>query len=377
MRKKISTYQYEVNLFGPGYGESVAARIGPADWVIIDSCLNAEGDPAPLAYLESIGVPPEHVKLLIASHWHDDHVRGFSTLVERCTEAKVCMSRALTNKEFQVFAGNYNKSHPSDKLTSGTKELNRVLQILNSRKASGTLAWPDRRLWQHTPTTENPETVEVWSLSPSDECTDRFLEFVIAAMPQLGVTKFRTPSIKENETAIAILLTYGDTSVLLGADLEETHRGWTAIVESTGRPQTKSNLFKIPHHGSQNGHHNGVWETMLTKDTTAIMTPYNKGHKLPKDSDIIRIKGLTSSAYTTRLLKKAPKPKRSSSTEKMIKATAKKIAPIEKQMGHIQAKLCTELRDWTINLYQGAESLHGTLGETATATTPPTPPAFL
>ena len=366
MRIKISTYQYEVNLFGPGYGESVAARIGPAEWVIIDSCLDSEGKPAPLAYLESIGVPPEHVKLLIASHWHDDHVRGFSSLVERCTEAKVCMSRALTKKEFQVFAGNYNKSHPSDKLTSGTNELNKVLQTLNSRKATGIVAWPDRRLWQNVPSTENPETVEVWSLSPSDECTDRFINFISASMPQPGATKSRAPSIKENETAIAILITYGDTSVLLGADLEETHRGWTAIVESTGRPQTKSNLFKIPHHGSLNGHHDGVWETMLVKDTTAIMTPYNKGHKLPKDSDILRIKNLTPNAYTTRILAKAPKPQRSSSTEKMIKATAKKIVPIEKKMGHIHAKLCTGLKAWEITLNQGAESLHGP----TTATSP-------
>lgn len=358
MRLKISTFQYEVNLFGPGYGESVAARIGPDDWLIIDSCLNAEGYPAPLAYLESIGVPPEHVKFLIASHWHDDHVRGFSKLVERCTKAKVCMSHALTKKEFHVFVGHYSQSHPSDKLTSGTQELHNVLQILNARGARGMLAQPDRRLWQSTPTEANPEAVEVWSLSPSDDCADRFLRFVGAAMPKQGVTKSRAPSIKENETAIVVLLKYGETSVLLGADLEETHRGWTAIVNSAGRPQTRSNLFKIPHHGSLNGHHDDVWKNMLAENTTAIMTPYNKGHKLPKDSDTDRIKALTSKAYTTQTLHRVAKPKRSSSTEKMIRSTVKRLEPVTKRMGHINAKLCDRMSEWAVTLKDGAVSLH-------------------
>lgn len=359
MRLKINTFQYEVNLFGPGYGESVAARIGPDEWLIIDSCLNAEGLPAPLAYLDSIGVPPEHVKLLIASHWHDDHVRGFSKLVERCTQAKVCMSHALTKKEFQVFVGHYSRSHPSDKLTSGTQELHDVLQILNSRGARGIVALPDRRLWQSTSPNANSEIIEVWSLSPSDECAERFLKFVGAAMPRQGITKFRAPSIKENETAVAILLKFGDTSVLLGADLEETHRGWTAIVNSAGRPQTKSSLFKIPHHGSMNGHHDDVWKDMLVENTTAIMTPYNKGHKLPKDSDIDRIKTLTSRAYTTQILQRAAKPKRSTSTEKMIRTTAKSLKPVTKKMGHIHAKLCENLSEWAVTLNEGAVSLHG------------------
>lgn len=358
MRFKINTFQYEVNLFGPGYGESVAARIGPSEWLIIDSCLNAEGVPAPLAYLNSIGVPPEHVKFLIASHWHDDHVRGFSQLVERCSQAKVCMAHALTNKEFQVFVNHYSKSHPSDKLSSGTQELFNVLQILKSRGATGMIAQPDRRLWQSTPTASNPEIVEVWSLSPSDECAERFFKYISSQMPAHGVTKYRAPAIKENETAIAILLRYNDTSVLLGADLEETHQGWTAIVNSGGRPQTKSNLFKIPHHGSLNGHHDGVWQNMLTANATAIMTPYNKGRKLPKDRDIKRITGLTSQAYTTRLLTRAAKPKRSTSTEKTIRATAKSLEPVVKKMGHIHAKLCESLQDWSVTLIDGAISLH-------------------
>ena len=298
------------------------------------------------------------MRLLIASHWHDDHVRGFSEILEKCENAKVCMGQALTKKEFQVFVSHFNKSHPNDKFTSGTKELYKVLQILESRSARGIIAHPDRRLWQNTPSSEDDPLIEVWSLSPSDACSERFLKFVTAAMPGQGETKFRAPSIKENETAIAVLIKYGDTGVLLGADLEETHQGWTAILGSSGRPNIQSNLFKIPHHGSLNGHHDEVWSKMLIKNPTALLTPYNKGHKLPKDTDLDRIRGLTESAFTTQVLKRTPKHSRPQGVEKMIRSISKNITPITKQMGHIHAKLCPEFTQWSIELNDGAVSVH-------------------
>jgi len=356
-RPQTNTFQYEVNLFGPGYGESIAARIGEKEWLIVDSCLDAHGRPAPLAYLESIGVPYDHVKLLVASHWHDDHVRGFAEIVEKCQNAQVCMGQALTKAEFQTFVSHYNKTHPNDKFTSGTRELYTVLQILNDRKACGLKATPDRRLWQNTPSNSEP-IVEVWSLSPSDACSERFLKFISLTMPQPGKTKVRTPAIKENETAIAILIKYGDSAVLLGADLEETHQGWTAILASTGKPNSKSNLFKVPHHGSANGHHDDVWKDMLVENPVAILTPYNKGHKLPKNTDLDRIRDLTDRAYTTQLIQRPLRRARSKNTENMIKTTAKSLEPLKKQMGHIRAKLTENLADWDIELNQGAASIH-------------------
>lgn len=357
MRLKINTFQFEVNLFGPGYGESIVARIGNEDWLIIDSCLSADGRPAPLTYLESIGIPFEHVRLLIASHWHDDHVRGFSEILDNCVNAKVCMGQALTKSEFQTYVSHYNQSHPNDKFSSGTRELYKSLKILESRKAKGIIATPDRRLWQNTPT--NGETsVEVWSLSPSDACSERFLKFISLNMPTQGITKARAPSIKENETAVAILIKYGENAVLLGADLEETHKGWTAIVSSEAKPNTKSSLFKVPHHGSENGHHDEVWTKMLMENPVAILTPYNKGHKLPKNTDLDRIRALTQHAYTTQVLTRAPKLARPQNIEKMIRATAKSIEPVKKQMGHIRATLCLKQAEWNIELNQGAISIH-------------------
>lgn len=72
----------EVSLFGPGYGECVVLHLGHGEWVIIDSCISAAAsDPAPIHYLASIGVDPDlEVGLVVATHWHDDHIRGMERL---------------------------------------------------------------------------------------------------------------------------------------------------------------------------------------------------------------------------------------------------------------------------------------------------------
>jgi glyoxylase-like metal-dependent hydrolase (beta-lactamase superfamily II) len=71
--------QIEINIFGPGYGECCLFHFGGGKWIIIDSCVDDEiGQPAALAYLDNIGInPAEGVELVIASHWHDDHVKGY------------------------------------------------------------------------------------------------------------------------------------------------------------------------------------------------------------------------------------------------------------------------------------------------------------
>lgn len=323
--------------------------------MIVDSCQDASGRPAALSYLEEIGVSPDKVSLIVATHWHDDHVRGLSEIVQTCTNAVFCSSQVFTNSEFLAFLAAFNQTPPNDRFSSGSMELIRSLTLLRERKAVAKKAEPDRRLYC-TNVADGTE-MEIWSLSPSDACLERFMAYIAANMPQKGVTKTRAPAIHANETAVALLIKYGNHSVLLGADLEETHKGWTAILDSTGRPQQKSSLFKVPHHGSQNGHLDGVWENMLTPNPVTILTPYNRGSKLPTEADIARIAARSERAFTTRHLKKIRKPSRSALVEKMIKDTAIQITPIDKRVGHIRATLNPHTDDWDIELLNGAALL--------------------
>ena len=70
--------QVEVTLLGPGYGECAVIHLGNGHWALIDSCLDSDtGRPAALSYLEGMGVDPATaVRLVLATHCHDDHVGG-------------------------------------------------------------------------------------------------------------------------------------------------------------------------------------------------------------------------------------------------------------------------------------------------------------
>ena len=90
---------FELTLLGPGYGESLVLHVGGGIWVLVDSCHNAAGSPQALQYLENIGInPSEVVDLIVATHWHDDHIRGIAKLVETCKKSDFLLQRCVMPK---------------------------------------------------------------------------------------------------------------------------------------------------------------------------------------------------------------------------------------------------------------------------------------
>ena len=50
-------HEFELTLFGNGYGECVLLHMCDNDWIIVDSCVNPRTNrTAPIEYLESAGV---------------------------------------------------------------------------------------------------------------------------------------------------------------------------------------------------------------------------------------------------------------------------------------------------------------------------------
>lgn len=61
--------EFEIILLGPGYGESIVLHVGNGVWVVVDSCLDRDGRPGALRYLEGIGLEPaQSVALIVATH---------------------------------------------------------------------------------------------------------------------------------------------------------------------------------------------------------------------------------------------------------------------------------------------------------------------
>jgi len=283
--------EFELTLLGPGYGESIVLHVGDGVWVIVDSCVDPNRVPKALQYLESIGIDPGHsVALIVATHWHDDHIRGIAQLVEVCDTATFCCASVFCEKEFLTLVGALAGRHLSV-VGSGVGEMYRVFSHLRGEHAKPTLALANRRIFAHG-------GCEIWSLSPDDAVFIDFLQSLNSRAPYAGQTKIRFPSLSPNMVAVALWIRVDDVVVLLGSDLEK--RGWVEILQQTARPMDTASAFKVPHHGSANADEPGVWEQMLEPNPVAVLTPWRRGsHALPRPQDVQRILSHTKNAYAT------------------------------------------------------------------------------
>ena len=281
----------EVTVFGPGYGECIILHIGNGNWIIVDSCLNDKSSPVALDYLRNLGLnPAEVVRLIVATHWHDDHIKGIGKLVEICDGADFCCASVLCTKELLAMVGAVS-GRPMSQSGSGLQELYTVMSLLAERRSNPKHALANRRIFY----TDN---CEIWSLSPFDRDYTTFLRKLDSLIPKESETKRRISSLTPNRVSVVLLFKIDDTAILLGSDLEG--RGWLEILDSQERPRAKASVFKVPHHGSQNSHQDRVWNEMLDRSPVAVVTPWRRGSQsLPKPSDVRRVLSYTPKAYAT------------------------------------------------------------------------------
>ena len=280
----------EISLIGPGYGECVVLHIGGGAWVVVDSCVDAQG-PRALQYLESIGLDPaQAVALIVATHWHDDHMRGMSKLVQVCNRAAFCCAAALCEKELLAKIYALADRHHSE-AGSGVGEIYRTFAQLKRSKSKPIFALANRRIFAQGP-------CEIWSLSPSDSAFQNFLASLGSLMPKAGQAKIRLPSLSPNKVAVVLWIRVEDVVMLLGSDMES--QGWMEILQSGERSTDRASVFKVPHHGSAGADHPSVWRRLLVTDPYAMLTPWRRGGQvLPTRDDARRILSHTVNAYAT------------------------------------------------------------------------------
>ncbi len=126
----------------------------------------------------------------------------------------------------------------------------------------------------------------------------------------------------KNNHSVAAWIAIGETHVILGADLENTsdaRAGWASIVGSTNRPSGDVSLFKVPHHGSENGHNKDLWDNILTDDVIAVVTPWNRGSGLPSPKDFKRLTSATGNLFLTAESSSLARARHDHSVERMMR----------------------------------------------------------
>ncbi len=347
-------------MFGPGIGECVVVHLGGGDWAIVDSCIDKKTrNPVALDYLAKLGVNvAEHVKLVVVTHWHDDHMKGASAVVRACETAQFVCSAALNNAEFKTLLATSGTAFLSE---SGIDEFREIVEIMKQRKADHrrAKASPDKwalegRLLLET-TTSN-----VWSLSPSDATFTLALEEFARLLPTPGTPKRRLVAQGPNAICTVLWVDVLGHSILLGSDLEVTTNpatGWTAVVECDTRPAGRASVYKVAHHGSENADEPRVWSDLLQPNTHAVLTPFRKGRKLlPANGDLARIQARTAHAYTTAAVRMSRTKLSDSAARRVAKLVAPDLGPVESPMGHLRVRL-PQAGSAQVELFGDARSL--------------------
>jgi beta-lactamase superfamily II metal-dependent hydrolase len=353
--------EVEVSIFGPRYGESIVVHVGDGSWIIVDSCDSPRGGPAPLEYLTRLGVDvTRKVALVVATHWHDDHVRGLAGTVEACTNARVFCSAALQFEEFLAVAEVYGRENPlllQSKVPGGLREFRRVVEVLAPRTLE--LALASSRLWM----AQHSAPVEVWALSPSQlelRLTQRILGREFGRLldpidPTGSLPASRIGSRRPNHAAVALWISVGDVELLLGSDLEEPGHaglGWSAVVGSTTRPRGLAAFVKVPHHGSKTAHSDAMWTTMTAVTSVAGVTPFVRGRvALPTEADIARIRSLRPKLYATAPARAKTSDIRSSAVRKTVREATRRFEDRHPPFGQVRwRKLVGSAAEATVEL---------------------------
>lgn len=261
--------------------------------MIVDSCTDTrQGDKLPvLEYLWAMGVDvATAVKLVVATHWHDDHIGGMSAIVEACESAAFVCSGALKDDELLIGIGKLEPYLRDTKITSGVREMKAVFELLaNPDNAGGTrqAEWAGQNRLLYRP--DGLFAREVLALTPSDKVVQDGFQVLVRLIRQGG--NGRVPSPKRNVGAVVLWVEVGDATMLLGSDLQEDpDRGWTAVLSCRAGKGRQGEVFKVPHHGSANGHNDLVWERLLVKRPEAVVCPHSNGrNNLPTADDVQRL----------------------------------------------------------------------------------------
>jgi beta-lactamase superfamily II metal-dependent hydrolase len=346
--------QFEFSLFGPGVGECSAIHLGYDEWMIVDSFIDkATKSPIAKVYLDSIGVGLENIKVILVTHWHDDHIKGISDIIQQSPYAIVCVTSAIYSPAILSALAPWIQSSDIHALRC----LSELVKIRNLADFQPILAGDGTMLYR----SQQIDT-EVISLSPSG--TDVLSSAHHLAQASGGKYAQRLPSIGPNETSVVASIKSGSIRLLLGGDLPvggNPGSGWQAALNSFQRlNQQRHHAYKVAHHGSSNSDLDQIWNDLLIAHPYAALTPFRAcKNSPPTDSDIARLNSrnatvfLTSSAASARFTHPNP------AVQRTMLDNTKSIQSLRGRPGQVRfrAPVHAPFSEWQVALSGDAKKL--------------------
>ncbi len=351
--------EFEVSIFGPGIGECILMHLGNGEWFVIDSCrMPGSKSPAALEYLAELGIDATSaIKRILATHWHDDHVKGMSEIVRSCPNALFAMSAALESDQFNQLVFEIEERNKLVVATSTASEFAEILEEVARRGNQPPTAVSDGFLLFEG---GFKDLVKVRVLSPSPATVrDSQKNIIDRLQTRFAVRKFKR--FDPNDLSVAVQVSIGARDLLLKADLENTAEpefGWKAVLTSPLRPKRLSSIVKIGHHGSDNADNSNIWQEMVLASPKGVVTPYTRlKEPLPRDADINRIKSRTDQLFCT-TWPPSTRPPRRQGVDGLVAGATKTRRALNRTPGFVRFRCAfTDSAPPTVELFGSAKEL--------------------
>jgi beta-lactamase superfamily II metal-dependent hydrolase len=342
--------EIEVTLFGKGVGESTLVHFGDGRYAVIDSFINPDSkNPVVLDYLSAIGVSHDTIDMVVATHWHSDHIDGLVKILGAASPSVKFITYPIIDKE--KFIQYIEAGKKVDvKNMSTTREFSEIIEMILEKRIKPIYALHNKLLHNVDKCKiSHNNDVHFFALSPQDiELAHYLLHLNI---PGKKTISYSFPD--DNDISVVIWLNVGGNIVLFGGDLEEKmtdDSGWKAVIKEHSL-NGKADLFKVPHHGSGTSHNKDVWLKLLQEKPISILSVFNRSG-LPQTSDKDRIKALSSQTLIS-----GATPKKAKDLNKYIKDFKINIKVLPSTIGIIRARknLCKEDAIWNIEHFGEVE----------------------
>jgi hypothetical protein len=119
-------------------------------------------------------------------------------------------------------------------------------------------------------------------------------------------------------------------------------------------------VVKVPHHGSDDAHYDGMWSELASPSPVAIMTPLRRGsNDLHRDTDVGRLLELCGRLFQT-AVPSLVRAKKDSDVERLLRRLRAPRIEMLRGWGHVRARRPSAdiAAEWNIELGGDAVELN-------------------
>lgn len=292
-RESIGPALVALTVVGSGSGEAIIVNFNNESVLLVDCAQSLSESKASNPLGDAISKShSQKLDCLLLTHPHLDHYSGMAKVLETHGEKlhRAFLFNGLTESELvSAYERDAGVGAESTAAYRYYKTYGRVRKAWESLSPRQRYDASDRTLISEflVGSGRGQESCRVIALSPSQVDARRFLRQArISSLRELSEGLGGPPSQACNDVSVVLLIEFGETRILLGADAET--RSWGQILEKNTIEDLECNIFKVSHHGSTNGFPVDLLGSLAKpssrgEDTVALLTPSAR-HGLPEYS---------------------------------------------------------------------------------------------